>query len=180
MQILPPKTVAVTELNTTVQHKGYGMLNATSVAEWAGCQLNELQALSPDWDNMPADNYLKDGGRYRRRRHSCFIQDGGQLVQTPHRAHWQPVEYNALHGGMQRLFEPIEAQVLAQPAWHKLVGALGQACSAARARTSAAPRAACPSASDGSETRRTASGGWCDASLRARICARSWRAKAVQ
>jgi hypothetical protein len=25
------------------------------------------------------------------------------------RAHWQPVEYNALHGGLERWFEPIEA-----------------------------------------------------------------------
>jgi hypothetical protein len=24
----------------------------------------------------------------------------GTLVQTPHRAHWQPTDYNALHGGL--------------------------------------------------------------------------------
>ncbi len=31
------------------------------------------------------------------------------IEQVPHRAHWQPVEYNALHGGMQRWFAPMEA-----------------------------------------------------------------------
>ncbi len=59
MQILAPNTVSVAELRNAVAHKGYGMLNAANVAEWAGCTLSELQALSPDWDNMPPDNYLK-------------------------------------------------------------------------------------------------------------------------
>jgi hypothetical protein len=54
MQILPPKTVGVVELNTAIAHKGYGMLSAASVAEWAGCALSELQALSPDWDEPGA------------------------------------------------------------------------------------------------------------------------------
>jgi hypothetical protein len=27
--------------------------------------------------------------------------------RSPHRAHWQPLAYNALHGGMQRWFEPV-------------------------------------------------------------------------
>ena len=86
------------------------------VAALAGCTLAELRALEPSWDDLALDNYLKDGGRYRRRRHSCFVQDDGELVQTPHRAHWQPVEYNALHGGMHRLFEPIAPATIAAPA----------------------------------------------------------------
>ncbi|MBC7860461.1 MAG: 2OG-Fe dioxygenase family protein, partial [Burkholderiaceae bacterium] len=78
--------------------------------------------------------YLKDGGRYRRRRHACFVQDGdaGAPRAVPHRAHWQPLEYNALHGGMHRLFEPVEAAVLAQPAWGKMLNALGRVCSAVK------------------------------------------------
>jgi hypothetical protein len=51
-------------------------------------------------------------------------------VQTPHRAHWQPVEYNALHGGMHRLFAPMETATVANPAWERLLRALGAACSA--------------------------------------------------
>ena len=72
--------------------------------------------------------YLRDGGRYRRRRHSCFVVDGGAVAPVPHRAHWQPVEYNALHGGLERWFEPIEAGVVAAPAWR------GAAAGARRAR----------------------------------------------
>jgi hypothetical protein len=46
----------------------------------------------------------------------------------PHRAHWQPVEYNALHGGMQRMFEPIAANTIAQPVWTQLLTAIGTVC----------------------------------------------------
>jgi hypothetical protein len=35
----------------------------------------------------------------------------GALVQTPHRAHWQPTDYNALHGGFERWFDPVEPAV---------------------------------------------------------------------
>ncbi|MDB5959180.1 MAG: hypothetical protein JWP59_474 [Massilia sp.] len=116
------------DLRTT----GYALLRPADVAALAGCTLDELDALTPAWDDLALDNYLKDGGNYRRRRHSCFIDDGAVLTQTPHRAHWQPVEYNALHGGMHRLFEPIAPATIASPAWTALLHALGQACSAAR------------------------------------------------
>ena len=37
------------------------------------------------------------------------------------RAHWQPVEYNALHGGLERWFEPIDPAVLAAAAWQRML-----------------------------------------------------------
>ena len=108
---------------------GYAVLRPQDVAALAGCPLAALRALEPSWNALALDNYLKDGGRYRRRRHSCFVQDGARLTQTAHRPHWQPVEYNALHGGMHRLFEPVEAAIVAQPAWQQLIRALGDVCS---------------------------------------------------
>ena len=48
---------------------------------------------------------------------------------VPHRAHWQPLSYNALHGGMQRWFEPMADGVLMQPAWQALLRWLGQVAS---------------------------------------------------
>lgn len=91
---------------------------------WAG----QWPKLATSWEDLPPDAHLKDGGHYRRRRHSCFVQElpHGQLRQTSHRAHWQPTDYNALHGGFERWFEPIEAAVAAAPAWTSLLGALGQ------------------------------------------------------
>ena len=97
---------------------------ATLPAGWAQC----WQALVDSWDRLPPDAHLKDGGHYRRRRHTCFIQNltDGQLVQAAHRAHWQPTDYNALHGGFERWFEPVEPAVAAAPSWTHLLTGLGQ------------------------------------------------------
>ena len=65
---------------------GYALLRPADVAQLVGCTLDELMALVPSWERLELDNYLKDGGRYRRRRHSCFIDRGGSLAQSPHRA----------------------------------------------------------------------------------------------
>ena len=115
-----------------LRKNGYAVLPPQDVAALAGVTPDALDALTPSWNTLELDNYLKGGGRYRRRRHSCFVQDGDSLTQTAHRAHWQPLEYNALQGGMNRLFEPMLPATLAQPAWPALVGALGRVCSAAR------------------------------------------------
>jgi len=105
---------------------GYAVLAPADVARWIGCGLAALLALNDDWDALPPDDFLKDGGRYRRRRHACFVVQGGQVRQAPHRAHWQPVEYNALHGGMERWFAPMQPDTVARPAWQQLLVALAE------------------------------------------------------
>lgn len=84
--------------------------------------------LAGSWDRLAPDAHLKDGGHYRKRRHACFVQDLStqQLVQQAHRAHWQPTDYNALHGGFERWFEPVEPRVATAPAWTTLLSRLGQ------------------------------------------------------
>ena len=103
-----------------------------AVAELSGCTPAGLDALRASWGDLPPDRFLKDGGRYRRRRHSCFVIGEDEVVQAPHRAHWQPVSYNALHGGMQRWFEPMLAEVVQQTAWQKLLCCLAQVASKAQ------------------------------------------------
>jgi hypothetical protein len=124
-----PSLAAPSELGSVLRQQGYGVLDARSVSALSGCPLDELAALRPLWAGLPPDTFLKDGGRYRRRRHSCFVVQDGQVAQVPHRAHWQPVAYNALHGGMQRLFEPILPELLAQPVLNPLLVWLGGVCS---------------------------------------------------
>lgn len=119
----PPFT-APTEVVHQLRQHGYAVLAPSDVARWVGCDLVALMALNADWAGLPPDDFLKDGGRYRRRRHACFVVQGGHMQQVPHRAHWQPVEYNALHGGMERWFAPMEAATVAQPVWRQLLTAL--------------------------------------------------------
>ena len=132
MHELSPNTVAATELTHALQSQGYGVLRATDVAQWAHSTVDALQSLSPDWADMPPDNYLKDGGRYRRRRHSSFVFQNGVLRQVPHRAHWQSLDYNALHGGMERWFEPMHATTVATPTWTQLLTALAHTAAQVR------------------------------------------------
>lgn len=118
------------DLDQALGARGYAVLAPDAVAALAGVTLAELAALTPGWNDLRPDGYLKDGGRYRRRRHSCFVAEADGLHQVPHRMHWQSLDYNALHGGMERWFEPIDPAVAAQPAWSNLLLAVGRVCSA--------------------------------------------------
>jgi len=124
--------VAPAACAATLQRQGYAVLGADAVCALSGCSAQALHALRDTWADLPPDNYLKDGGHYRRRRHTCFVVKDSAVTPVPHRAHWQPLEYNALHGGMQRLFEPISPEVMAQPVWTALLHWLGAVCSGLR------------------------------------------------
>jgi len=113
-----------------IRARGFTVLAADDVAGLAQARIDDLQRLEGSWNDLPPDAWLKDGGRYRSRRHSCFVVDGDDVSQAPHRAHWQSLDYNALHGGMQRMFEPIAAETIAAPAWPALLRGLGRWCSA--------------------------------------------------
>lgn len=115
-----------------VRARGYAVLPASALATLAQAAPADFDALRPGWDDLPPDAYLRDGGRYRSRRHSCFVVEGAQVRQAPHRAHWQSLDYNALHGGMLRMFEPIAPATVAAPVWAALLRGLGDWCSQLR------------------------------------------------
>jgi len=119
-------------LRDTLQSTGQAALSPDAMNTLLHAEPGALLALRPSWNALPPDAYLRDGGRYRKRRHSCFVVTGDFVLQVPHRAHWQPVEYNALHGGIERWFEPMDASVVAQPVWHQLLRSLAATCSAVK------------------------------------------------
>ena len=121
----PPLLARTVDLGATLFRQGYAVLGAGQVAGLADVPLTSLLDWCSRWSDLPPDNYLKDGGRYRRRRHSCFIVDTGKVAMVQHRPHWQPLAYNALHGGMQRHFEPMPQEMTSQPEWESLLAWLG-------------------------------------------------------
>ena len=127
--IFPPRFTTPDHLPEELKAHGYALLAPSGVCKLTRSELVELEALNLAWNDLPLDHYLKDGGRYRRRRHSCFVVNGSDVKQTPHRAHWQPEEYNALHGGMKRLFEPIAPDTVARPVWQQLLQSIADVCS---------------------------------------------------
>jgi hypothetical protein len=116
---VPPYTHPATLL-PALRQQGFALLPAGDVAQLAGCPLRALAELGASWQRLAPDAYLKDGGKYRKRRHASYVIDTAGVHPTPHRAHWQPVEYNALHGGMERWFEPVEPATHT-PAWIALL-----------------------------------------------------------
>jgi hypothetical protein len=109
----------------SLSKSGYAFLSVAEVASELRIDVAQLNPLAGWWSSLPRDQYLRDGGRYRSRRHSCFIDEQGVLTLAPHRAHWQPTSYNALHGGLLRWFEPIAPEVLKTPVWTQLLEAIG-------------------------------------------------------
>jgi hypothetical protein len=127
---LAPTYIEHTHFADALKTQGYGVLSPAGASALIGSSLPALEVLRADWDALPFDNFLRDGGRYRRRRHSSFIIDQEAITLVPHRSHYQPLEYNALHGGMLRLFEPVSAATLAQPVWSNILLAIARVCSA--------------------------------------------------
>jgi len=125
MSLLPPLT-ALADLDHQLADSGFAVLDAASLARSADLTPSSLADWAPLWNDLPPDGFLKDGGRYRRRRHGCFVvhPGAGQVRPVPHRAHWQPVEYNALHGGIERWFEPLPPAMADSPMWTRLLCAL--------------------------------------------------------
>jgi hypothetical protein len=121
------------QLASALRGQGHAVLAPAGLCELVPASLAELDALRASWDHLSPDAYLRDGGRYRRRRHASYVIDeDGDVRAAAQRAHWQPIEYNALHGGLERWFEPVQPQVAAQPVWPRLLGALGRLCSTLR------------------------------------------------
>lgn len=124
IRFLPP-FIAAADLVTALRRDGFAVLSPQAVAQWLACDLGQLQSWLPFWSTLPPDEHLKDGGRYRRRRHASFVVEHGAVRDVPHRAHWQPLEYNALHGGMERWFEPMLPEMVELPLWRHLIASLG-------------------------------------------------------
>ncbi len=131
--LIPPPLTPAGAIDATLAAAGFAVLGGAGddgVEGLLGAPLAGLDAWLPFWDRLPPDAYLLDGGKYRQRRHGVYIVDGDQVVAAPPRPHWQPIDYNALHGGIERHFEPIEAALEADPLWRRLLVALAARASA--------------------------------------------------
>jgi hypothetical protein len=125
----PPFTSV--SLDEALRERGFAVLRAEWLRHAAGVSADELDAIAAEWDDLPPDPYLKDGGHYRRRRHASLVVDAGACTAVPHRPHYQSLDYNALHGGMERWFEPVAPRLVAAPAFLRLVETLAGLASTA-------------------------------------------------
>lgn len=124
--MLAPPFTPFDQLCESLQERGFAVLAPDSLSKLADSNLDHLDTLKPFWSHLPRDPYLKDGGRYRFRRHASYLVRADGLELAPHRAHWQSVDYNALHGGIERWFEPLEPALECNTIWQHLIIGLTQ------------------------------------------------------
>lgn len=119
-----PPFIPLEELSPSLK-KGFAVVSPRDFANLTKHPLSAWNELQTYWNHLPPDKYLKDGGRYRKRRHASMILKDQDIEVAPHRPHWQPVSYNALHGGINRYFEPCETAFIEDQAFRQLLIELG-------------------------------------------------------
>src|SRR5829696_5776300 len=77
----------------------------------------ELQAawdaLRAEYPDLPVDEHLPDGGRYRFRRWGrvWFLPKTDELIPMPHTDYFQSKDYNRVTGGIVRRFAPLKPEM---------------------------------------------------------------------
>ncbi len=152
---MAPPLTAADDVDTALVQRGFAVIDATQLQALLGVMPGVAERALAHWASywmrLAPDQYLRDGGRYRQRRHGSFVVEGHTVMPAPHRAHWQPVEYNALHGGIERWFQPLETGFVAEPLWQRLLAMLAQRATALRGsglapktRSASAPQGGAP------------------------------------
>jgi hypothetical protein len=95
--------VSRSEIQRKLRADGFAFVDGTHMQPLLG-ELADWDAFAASWDDLCVDPYLL--GRYRKRRHALFAA-GDRIVRKPHGPHYQSLDYNPLHGGIDRWFEPI-------------------------------------------------------------------------
>ena len=106
--------VRAVPLTSAIARDGYALVRAGEMREHltrAGA-LSDWAAFAASWNDLEIDQYMADGGRYRRRRHAVFsAAPGGAIIREAHQPHYQSRDYNALNGGIARWFEPVDTAI---------------------------------------------------------------------
>lgn len=119
---------ALPPLEAEIASEGFLRLDGARVTALLGDAAADLPAFIESWSRLETDRFMRDGGRYRRRRIANFTASPGVPghVRGEHRPHFQEVVHNTLNGGLDRWFAPIEDAVGANPAMIALLD-LGRA-----------------------------------------------------
>ena len=101
-------------LSAAITERGFAFVEGTAMRGILGPfgPLDDWAAFAGSWNRLAVDTYMADGGRYRRRRHAVFsVTASGAITRRPHQPHYQSLDYNPLHGGVERWFEPMDAAI---------------------------------------------------------------------
>jgi hypothetical protein len=108
------RTVALPDqtLQAALSTSGFAFVDADLMrhALAAYGPLADWGAFARSWDDLELDEFMADGGRYRRRRHAVYVAGReGDVEPRPGEPHYQALDYNPLNGGVARSFAPLRA-----------------------------------------------------------------------
>lgn len=96
------------EVRLQVARDGFARVRAPDMRRMVGeAALADWPAYAQSWNDLAIDEYMADGGRYRRRRYASLEVQPGRVTRQTHQPHFQSLDYNRLNGGVERWFEPI-------------------------------------------------------------------------
>jgi hypothetical protein len=117
--------VPLEPLQALIASQGYAFVPAESMQPILASlgPLSDWPDFAASWNDLALDQYMADGGRYRRRRHATYaVGAKGAIERKPHQAHYQSLDYNPLHGGIARWFEPVAARIGEGPSMRTILG----------------------------------------------------------
>lgn len=102
--------------------QGYSLLRAREVDIDDDLRESWL-SLSIDFADLPGDEYLPGGGKYRRRRYGRFrfMPPSGELTPLPHADYFQSADINRVTGGIIRKFAPMLDSTFGNPFLRELI-----------------------------------------------------------
>ena len=106
--------IAANSLQSSIEREGFAFVHGGDMRELLAPfgSFDDWRSFVESWNHLEVDTYMADGGRYRRRRHAAYGATRDHMTRRkPHQPHIQAPEYNPLHGGIVRWFEPIAAEV---------------------------------------------------------------------
>lgn len=116
------------EIREFLINKDFLYLKSTQVIELlssiANTRIGNDQLFLDSWNSLEEDQYMADGGRYRKRRHAIFAthESTDAPVLMPYQPHYQTLDYNSMNGGIARYFAPILVDLLNSRTLSALLG----------------------------------------------------------
>lgn len=105
--------LADAHLRRELDETGYARLSGHDLFDRLVIEAADWRSFAQSWNDLGPDLYMADGGRYRRRRHAAFSCENGAFMRKPHQPHFQSRDYNALNGDVQRWFDPVDQETIA-------------------------------------------------------------------
>ena len=102
------KITTAKDTKSEIEQFGYSLLRASDLHISDELRQSWL-SLTIDYADLPADEYLPGGARYRFRRYGRFrfSPGDGALARLPHEDYFQRAEINPVTGGIIRKFAPL-------------------------------------------------------------------------